>query len=191
MRKPATTPQDSAPQGSARFGTPAQIVTAVATTLILAVTLVALVALWPRPVEIEQAATETPRQMFHPYLDLAFRMPALAVPNYDTIKANPRDRALYEALVTQLLLSCDAIIASFGEDEDDEAWRTLCGTHIARHARYLCETLNEDALGLYDSESFRDFVVETLTTARGQAAECTTAKLDEIKKMVESLKDAG
>jgi hypothetical protein len=176
----------------ARYGTTAQIVTAIATSLILVVTVAALVILWQRP-EPESAATtaETPRQIFHSYLDLAFRVPALVVPNYDAIKANPRDRALYEPLVTQLLLSCDAIIASFAADEDDEAWRALCGTHITRHARYLCETLSEDALGLYDSEAFRDFLVETLTAARGQAAECTQAKLDEIKKMVESLKDTG
>jgi hypothetical protein len=197
MRKPVanpqgSTPQGPAPRGSARYGTPAQIVTAAATSLILVVAVVALVILWQRPeTESEAAATETPRQIFHAYLDLAFRVPALAAPNYDAIKANPRERALYEPLVTQLLLSCDAIIASFAEDEDDEAWRSLCGTHITRHARYLCETLNEDALGLYDSENFRDFLVETLTAARGQAAECTTAKLDEIKKMVESLKDVG
>jgi hypothetical protein len=189
MRKPVTTQQGTAPRGAARYGTPAQIVTAIATTLIL---VVALVILWQRP-EPESAAvtSETPRQIFHSYLDLAFRVPALAAPNYDVIKANPRDRALYEPLVTQLLLSCDAIIASFADDEDDEAWRTLCRTHITRHARHLCETLNEDALGLYDSEVFRDFLVETLTAARGQAAECTAAKLDEIKKMVESIKAEG
>ncbi len=175
-----------------RYGTPAQTVTAVATTLILVVAVVALVILWQRPeAESQAAAAETPRQIFHSYLDLAFRVPTLAAPNYDAIKTNPRDRALYEPLVTQLLLSCDAIIASFAADEDDELWRTLCRTHITRHARHLCETLNEDALGLYDSEAFRDFLVETLTAARGQAAECTTAKLEEIKKLVDGLKEAG
>lgn len=197
MRKPVTTPQASAeqgpaPRGLARYGTPAQIVTAAATTLLLVVALVGLIAFWPRPAaETETAAAETPRQIFHTYLDLALRAPALAVPDYDAIKTNRRDRALYEPLVAQLLLSCEAILATFAADEDDEAWRTLCGKHIAHHARYLCETLNEGALGLYDSESFRDFLVETLTAARGPAAECTTAKLDEIKKVVESLKEAG
>ena len=178
-------------QGWTRYGTPAQITTALTTALILVVALVALVAFWPRSAGETEAATETPRQIFHSYLDLAFRVPALATPNYDAIKTNARDRALYEPLVGHLLMSCEAILATFAEDEDDEAWRTLCTTHIARHARYLCETLNEDALSLYDSESFRDFLVETLTAARGQAAECTAAKLDEIKKTVESMKEAG
>ena len=169
-----------------RYVNAAVIVSAFASSLTLVVVLVALYVGYQQMTENEAIARgNAARQAFRSYLDLAVRSPAFAVPDYDAIKRNPRDQSLYETFVTFMLQSCEYAMENF----EDDAIKAACETHIGRHARLFCDTFTDDSISNYDAEAIGDRIVKAVTEAKGQARECTDAKVDELRRAVRELKD--
>jgi hypothetical protein len=82
------------------------------------------------------------RQVYLAYMDLEFRFPELAVPDYDKIKSGDREtRIRYESFVSYLLYACEEALAAFGTQGE---WRNSCGYDVKGHLTFLCEKMSED-----------------------------------------------
>lgn len=77
------------------------------------------------------------RQIYLGYTDLAFRNPKFAAPDYEQIKAGPKDdQVRYESFVSYLLYACEEAFAAFtGKPE----WQTSCDYDLRHHLPFLCE----------------------------------------------------
>jgi hypothetical protein len=77
------------------------------------------------------------RQVYLGYTDLAFRNPKFAVPDYEQIKAGPKDdQVRYESFVSYLLYACEEAFAAFTGRQE---WRTSCDYDLRHHLSFLCE----------------------------------------------------
>jgi hypothetical protein len=77
------------------------------------------------------------RQIYLGYTDLAFRNPNFAVPDYERIKAGPREDVVrYESFVSYLLYACEEALAAFAGRPE---WRTSCDYDLRNHLPFLCE----------------------------------------------------
>jgi hypothetical protein len=77
------------------------------------------------------------RQVYLGYTDLAFRNPRFAEPNFEQIKAGPReDQVRYESFVAYLLYACEEALAAFTGKQE---WQTSCDYDVRNHLPFLCE----------------------------------------------------
>jgi hypothetical protein len=77
------------------------------------------------------------RQIYLGYTELAFRNPNFAVPDYERIKAGPReDQIRYESFVSYLLYACEEALAAFTHKQE---WQTSCDYEVRNHLPFLCE----------------------------------------------------
>lgn len=82
------------------------------------------------------------RQVYLAYMDLEFRNPQFAAPDYARIKAGDRDtRNRYETFVSYLLYACDEALAAFGMQGE---WRNSCEYDVKGHLPFLCEKMTAD-----------------------------------------------
>jgi hypothetical protein len=164
----------------------AQIVAAAASSLTLLVALVILYLVYTQgasqPADTDESRA---RQALRSYLELTQRSPAFAVPDYDSIKRSPRELALYESFVTQLLQTCEEIAGVL----DDNAWQPTCRTHIVRHVRYLCDTLTAETIGGYDADNIGEMIVAAAAEAKGKAPECTEGRIVQLRRWVRQARE--
>ena len=77
------------------------------------------------------------RQIYLGYTDLAFRNPSFAVPDYDKIKAGPReDHVRYDSFVSYLLYACEEALGVFSGKPE---WQNSCDYELRNHLPFLCE----------------------------------------------------
>ena len=82
------------------------------------------------------------RQVYLAYMDLEFRNPQLAAPDYDKIKSGDRDTRLrYESFVSYLLYACEEALSAFGAQGE---WRNSCDYDLKSHLPFLCEKAAAD-----------------------------------------------
>jgi hypothetical protein len=83
------------------------------------------------------------RQIYLGYTDLAFRNPKFAAPDYEQIKAGPKDdQVRYDSFVSYLLYACEEAIAAFASKQE---WQTSCDYELRHHLPFLCEKNAADA----------------------------------------------
>lgn len=126
--------------------------------------------------EIRANSRETnARQIFRNYLELAFNNPKYSKPNYDALKkAGGDEYERYSWFVTNLLYACEEIGASFPKDE---AWRSSCKDSLSSHARYLCDTSEQDDLSAYNLW-LQNLVKEVMAKSRNDSSpECRDMKV--------------
>ena len=82
------------------------------------------------------------RQVYLAYMDLEFKNPQLAVPDYDKIKAGDRDtRNRYKSFVSILLYACEEALSAFAAQSE---WRNSCEYDLKGHLPFLCEKMSAD-----------------------------------------------
>jgi hypothetical protein len=111
------------------------------------------------------------RQVYLAYMDLEFRNPQLAVPDYDRIKAGDRETRLrYESFVSYLLYACEEAMAAFGTQGE---WRNSCEYDLKGHLLLLCEKLSADPafFGTF-STATQDFIKSALMRAGMESPAC-------------------
>lgn len=82
------------------------------------------------------------RQVYLAYMDLEFRNPQLAVPDYSKIRAGDRDTRLRcESFVSYLLYACEEALSAFGMQGE---WRNSCEYDLNGHLPFLCEKMTAD-----------------------------------------------
>jgi hypothetical protein len=104
------------------------------------------------------------RQVYLAYMDLEFRNPELAVPDYDKIKAGDRDtRNRYESFVSYLLYACEEALSAFGLQGE---WRNSCEYDLKGHLPFLCEKTTADPafLGTFSAKT-QDFIKSAMARA--------------------------
>jgi hypothetical protein len=107
------------------------------------------------------------RQVYLAYMDLEFRNPQLADPDYDKIKAGDRDtRNRYESFVSIFLYACEEALSAFPAQGE---WRNSCEYDVKGHLPFLCEKMTADPGYLASfSKTTLDFVKAAM--ARGGVA---------------------
>ncbi len=82
------------------------------------------------------------RQVYLGYMDLEFRNPQFADPDYERIKVGDRDtRNRYESFVSYLLYACEEALSAFGIQGE---WRKSCDYDVKGHLPFLCEKMTGD-----------------------------------------------
>jgi len=104
------------------------------------------------------------RQVYLAYLDLEFKYPEFAEPDYERIKTSDRaTQSRYESFVSYLLYACEEALAAFGKSEE---WRYTCDTEIKVHLPFLCEKTAADPAYLRTfSGSTQSFVKAAMAAA--------------------------
>jgi hypothetical protein len=104
------------------------------------------------------------RQVYLGYMDLEFRNPQLAVPDYAKIKAGDRDtRNRYESFVSYLLYACEEALSAFGMQGE---WRNSCEYDVNGHLPFLCEKMSADPafFGTFSAKT-QDFIKSAMARA--------------------------
>jgi hypothetical protein len=104
------------------------------------------------------------RQVYLAYMDLEFRNPEFAVPDYDKIKAGDHDtRNRYESFVSYLLYACEEALSAFGMQGE---WRNSCEYDLKGHLPFLCEKTTTDPafLGTFSAKT-QDFIKSAMARA--------------------------
>jgi hypothetical protein len=115
------------------------------------------------------------RQVYLGYLDLEFKYPEFAEPDYEAIKKSDlANRLRYESFVSYLLYACEESLAAFAAREE---WRYTCEAEIKVHAPFLCEKVAGDPtfLRTYNSRT-QTFVKAVMTAAGVSPPDCKTRK---------------
>jgi hypothetical protein len=115
------------------------------------------------------------RQIYLAYLDLAFKNPELAAPDYDRIKtADQNTRLRYETFVSYFLYACEEAIAVFGRERE---WKDSCEYDVRYHLPFLCEKNRSDPAFLKTySDKTQSFVQSAMTRAGVAGSECKLRK---------------
>jgi hypothetical protein len=115
------------------------------------------------------------RQVYLAYLDLEFKYPEFAEPDYEAIKKSDlANRLRYESFVSYLLYACEEALAAFGKREE---WRYTCDTEIKVHLPFLCEKIAADPAYLRTFNGNTQTFVKTAMTAAGVSQpDCKTRK---------------
>jgi hypothetical protein len=117
----------------------------------------------------------TARQAYLGYIDLAFKNPKYAQPDYDTIKAASRDeRVQYESFVSYFLYACEETIAAF---VDKREWQASCDYDLKLHLPFLCEKNQAQPayLATYGAET-QQWIKASLKTASVTQPDCKLGK---------------
>jgi len=104
------------------------------------------------------------RQVYLAYMDLEFRNPQFAAPDYDKIKTADRDtRSRYETFASYLLYACEEALAAFGIQSE---WRNSCEYDVKGHLPYLCEKMAADPafFGAFSART-QDFIKSAMARA--------------------------
>ncbi len=115
------------------------------------------------------------RQAFLGYTDLAFRNPKFSAPDYETIKASPRDTQVqYESFVSYFLYACEEATAAFA---DRQEWLASCDYDLKPHLPFLCEknTAEPAYLATYSTVT-QQWVMASLKTAGVTPPDCKLGK---------------
>lgn len=115
------------------------------------------------------------RQVYLGYLDLEFKYPEFADPDYEAIKTGDRaTRLRYESFVAYLLYACEESLAAFAAREE---WRYTCETEIKVHAPFLCEQNARDPgyLRTFNGRT-QTFVKAVMTAAGASPPDCKLRK---------------
>jgi hypothetical protein len=141
-----------------KFGTGAQIAQAVIAALGFGAVLIQINTIGNG----NRAASA--RQVYLAYLDLEFRNPQFAAPDYAQIKTSDRDTRLrYESFVSYLLYACEETIAAFSHQPE---WLRSCELQLKSHLPFLCEkSAAEPAFLTTFSARTRAFVTSAMTQA--------------------------
>jgi hypothetical protein len=104
------------------------------------------------------------RQVYLGYMDLEFKNPQFAAPDYEKIKAADRDtRNRYESFVSYLLYACEEALAAFGLQGH---WRNSCDHDVKGHLPFLCEKMTADSAFFASfSATTQDFVKSAMARA--------------------------
>ena len=115
------------------------------------------------------------RQIYQAYLDLAFKEPALAAPDYDRIKAgNLETRQRYETFVSYFLYACEEALVAFDRERE---WKNACAYDLKYHLPFLCEKNKSDPAFLQTySDKTQAFVQDAMTRAGVTSPECKLRK---------------
>jgi len=77
------------------------------------------------------------RQVYLAYMDLEFRYPQFAEPDYASIKTGDRDdKSRYESFVSYLLYACEEALVAFAGQRE---WVTACDDALRPHLPFLCD----------------------------------------------------
>jgi hypothetical protein len=116
------------------------------------------------------------RQVYLAYMDLEFRNPQFAAPDYERIKSGDKDtRTRYESFVSTLLYACEEALAAFAGQRE---WINSCETDLKVHLPMLCENKAADSAFLASfSDSTQAFVQTLLNRSRIIGPECKPGKL--------------
>lgn len=111
------------------------------------------------------------RQVYLAYMDLEFKNPQFAAPDYDRIRAGDKDtRTRYESFVSTLLYACEEALAAFAGNRE---WTNSCEADVKVHLPMLCEKKGADPAFLESfNEHTRAFVLGLLNRSRMVAPEC-------------------
>ena len=115
------------------------------------------------------------RQAFLGYTDLAFKNPKFSLPDYDAIKAGPRDdQVQYENFVSYFLYACEEAILSL---EGKGEWRESCVYDLKYHLPFLCEKAKAepDYLSTY-SEQTRELIKSSMQRFGVTSPECKLSR---------------
>jgi hypothetical protein len=115
------------------------------------------------------------RQIYLGYTDLAFRNPTLAVPDYEQIKAGPReDLVRYESFVSYFLYACEEALAAFTGKQE---WQTSCDYDLRNHLPFLCEkNAAEPAYLTTYATNTQQWIKASLQRAGAVAPDCKLKK---------------
>jgi hypothetical protein len=115
------------------------------------------------------------RQIYLAYLDLAFKNPELAAPDYDRIKAADQNtRGRYETFVSYFLYACEEALAVF---EREREWKDSCEYDVKYHLPFLCDKNKTDPAFLKTySDKTQSFVQSAMTRAGVASPECKLRK---------------
>jgi hypothetical protein len=115
------------------------------------------------------------RQIYQAYLDLAFKEPALAAPDYERIKAGSAEtRNRYETFVSYFLYACEEALAVFDRERE---WKNACEYDVKYHLPFLCEKNKSDPAFLKTySEKTQSFVQDAMTREGVASPECKLRK---------------
>ena len=152
-----------------KYGTLAQMAQA-------AVALLGVVAILFQINEIRSSnRAASARQVFLGFTDLAFKNPRFAAPDYDAIKAGPRDlQVQYESFVSYFLYSCEEAITAFA---DKREWVASCDYDLKPHLPFLCEKSNAEPayLSTYGADT-QQWIKASLKTASVTPPDCKLGK---------------
>ena len=111
------------------------------------------------------------RQVYLAYIDLQFKNPQFASPDYDKIKAGDRDtRNRYESFVSYLLYACEEALAAFGMQGQ---WRNSCDQDVKGHLPFLCEQMTADpSFFATFSDKTQDFIKSAMARAGVTSPAC-------------------
>ena len=111
------------------------------------------------------------RQVYLAYMDLEFRNPQLAVPDYDKIKTGDKDtRTRYESFVSIFLYACEEALTAFPAQGE---WRNSCEYDLKAHLPFLCEKMLVDSAFLASfSKTTMDFVRSVMAQAGVTSPAC-------------------
>ena len=114
---------------------------------------------------------QSARQIYLAYMDLEFRNPQFAEPNYERIKSGDREtRSRYESFVSYLLYACEEALAAFDRLPE---WHNTCQASLRAHLPFLCEKSAADQTYLSTfSATMASFVRTAMSRAGVVAPEC-------------------
>jgi hypothetical protein len=111
------------------------------------------------------------RQVYLAYMDLEFRYPQFATPDYQRIKAGAADElSRYESFVSYLLYACVEALVAFRRQRH---WHNTCVAELRPHLPYLCEKAASDPkyLTTYGDQMI-SFIRAAMSDAGVAAPEC-------------------
>ncbi|MBN8991068.1 MAG: hypothetical protein J0H42_22705 [Rhizobiales bacterium] len=117
----------------------------------------------------------TARQAYLGYIDLAFKNPKYAQPDYDRIKTASRDEHIqYESFVSYFLYACEETIAAFA---DKREWQASCDYDLKLHLPFLCEKNQAQPayLATYGTDT-QQWIKASLKTASVTPPDCKLGK---------------
>ena len=104
------------------------------------------------------------RQVYLAYIDLEFRNPQFAVPDYERIKTGDRDNRLrYESFVSYMLYACEETLAAFSKEPE---WLHSCEQTVRHHLPFLCEKIAAEPAFL---KTFRTSTAAFVTSVMARA----------------------
>jgi hypothetical protein len=118
----------------------------------------------------------TARQAYLAYMDMEFKNPNFAVPDYAKIKAAGKDEfTRYEVFVDYLLYSCEEAMAAL--ESKRKEWHDACESELKPHLAFLCEKLQSEPtyLSTY-SAAIQDLVKTGMRRYDVTSPECKAGK---------------
>ena len=115
------------------------------------------------------------RQVYLAYLDLEFRNPEFAVPDYESIKVGDRaTRLRYESFVAYLLYACEEALTAFAKMKE---WQNSCESDVSAHLPFLCEKSVQEPgyLKTYNDKT-QSFVMAAMAAAGVTPPDCKLRK---------------